>query len=73
MKRKYYRRNSDGVIYFTGKDQKNKDNLINLNSGSEMFIPDHFYDEQEFIGKTMTEITREQALSEVKTPYGNHE
>lgn len=72
MTRKYYKRKSDNAIYYTGKDQKNLDNLINIRTGSELCLPGHYEDIQDRINNDFFEISKERALSEVPNAYGNH-
>lgn len=70
MKRKYYSLNGTKEIYYTGKDQKNSDNLINLRSGSEYFLPRHV--DYDAIESRFVELQKETALSIVPDAYGNH-
>lgn len=71
MKR-YYKLRDSGEIYYSGKDQNNSTNLINMKTGSEFFLPNTFHDRWNDYNDEFVEITKESALKEIPEPYGNH-
>lgn len=72
MNRKYYSLKNTSDIYYTGEDQKKQPNLINMQTGSEYFLPGYMPDDWERQKENFLEITKECALKLIPTHYGNH-
>lgn len=72
MNRKYYKHKESGEIYYIGADQRNLSNLINMRTGSEYFFPGDMWDVWNAVKDRFEEITKDQALNEIPSPYGAH-
>jgi hypothetical protein len=70
--RKYYSFNNSKDVYYTGKDHRGTPNLINMQTGSEYFLPGYMFDEWELRIIEFSEISKGIALKLIPTPYGNH-